>query len=115
MHRDVDDVAAPADETRAVPVVVLEGDRIQSVLDFHRQMSDLLGFGPYDGQNLAALWDRLSVDVRRPVHLIWRDALASRSTLGDHEFGAIVAVLDRTVEQDESAGQVDRFTYALID
>ncbi len=51
--------------------VQLDGTQIRTEADFHRHVAALLDFGPYYGHNLDALWDRLSTDVPRPVHLIW--------------------------------------------
>ena len=81
--------------------------------DFHRELAALLDFGPYYGANLDALWDRLSVDVERPVHLLWTASGTSRAAMGPLRFDRIVQILLKAVEQDADSNRVDRFTYEL--
>jgi len=47
--------------------IILDGTKIQTEQDFHKLLSGLLNFGSYYGNNLDALWDRLSTDVERPI------------------------------------------------
>ncbi|WP_436534858.1 barstar family protein [Actinoplanes sp. HUAS TT8] len=93
--------------------VEIDGHRIRSEADFHRQAASLLDFGPYYGHNLDALWDRLSTDVPRPVHLVWSAADVSREAMGATAFDRVERILRRTVEQDAGYNWVDRFTYQL--
>lgn len=93
--------------------VRLDGNRVRSERNFHREIAALLDFGPYYGANLDALWDRLSTDVPRPVHLVWAAAEMSRAAMGRPAFDRIEHVLRRTVEQDAAFGWTDRFTYEL--
>ncbi len=94
-------------------IVEIDGAQVGSERDFHEAMAAQLEFGPYYGYNLAALWDRLSTDVPRPVHLIWRRSAASQLKMGGEEFKAIRTILDRVVEQDANFGLDDRFTYEV--
>jgi ribonuclease inhibitor len=98
---------------RRVVRVTLDGKQIFSEADFHRQAAALLDLGPDYGHNLNALWDRLSKDVPRPVHLIWAAAQASRSAMGPKAFGHIEDVLRATADHDAAWGLTDRFTYEL--
>jgi ribonuclease inhibitor len=93
--------------------VELDGSQVHNEADFHRQMTVLLDFGRHYGRNLAALRDRLSTDVERPVHLVWVDAEASRAALGSAAFDRIQRVLQATVDQDVELKRDDRFTYEL--
>ncbi|MFD9889940.1 barstar family protein [Amycolatopsis sp. NPDC059027] len=93
--------------------VELDGTRVHNNADFHRELSRLLDFGPYYGHNLSALWDRLSRDVERPVHLVWRDAEASKAALGDSPFDAILRILEDAAEEDRHSPHPERFTYEL--
>jgi ribonuclease inhibitor len=97
----------------AALLVEIQGADLRTELDFHRALAGPLDFGPYYGRNLDALWDRLSTDVERPVHLVWLDADISRHQLGADLFARICRVLDRAVQQDERFGWDDRFTYEL--
>jgi ribonuclease inhibitor len=91
----------------------LDGNEIRTAAEFHRRIAALLDFGPYYGHNLDALWDRLSKDVPRPVHLIWAAARVSRKSMGSTEFDRIERVLLRAAEEDAALGQTKRFTYEL--
>ena len=91
----------------------LDGNRISTMDDFHRQIADSLDFGPYYGRNLNALWDMLSTDVERPAHLIWRHSAASREKMGQEAFNMIVEVLQSAQDDDVKKDRPKRFTYAL--
>ena len=93
--------------------VELDGSRLHTEADVHRELSRLLDFGPYYGHNLNALWDRLSTDLERPVHLVWQHAEVSRAALGP-ALDRILSVLDSVVEQDDRFGWDNRFTYELM-
>ncbi|MFC8872755.1 barstar family protein [Streptomyces sp. NPDC057148] len=88
----------------------MDGTRIHSEKDLHDTLSQALDFGPYYGSNLSALWDRLSVDVERPVEIVWKDSEISRVVLGDTVFGQIRNLLLRVQAQDRSFGWADRFS-----
>jgi ribonuclease inhibitor len=90
--------------------IVIDGARIHSESDLHDLLSMKLDFGPYYGRNLAALWDRLSTDVERPVELIWMNFKASKDLLGAETAEQIASVLTRVMEQDDSFGWDDKFT-----
>jgi ribonuclease inhibitor len=90
--------------------VEIDGASIRTESDLHRLLSAELDFGPYYGENLSALWDRLSTDVERPVELVWKDSEESRKSLGDATFGKIRKLLLDVQQQDEAFGLVRRFT-----
>jgi ribonuclease inhibitor len=48
------------------------------------------------GRNLDALWDALTVDVRGPVTIVWRDPARARARLG-RDYDRLIATL-REVE-----------------
>ncbi|MFF5235521.1 barstar family protein [Dactylosporangium sp. NPDC000521] len=80
---------------------------------FHRHLAALLDFGPYYGRNLDALWDRLTTDVPRPVHLTWTASRVSRSAMGRTTFDRIERILRAVADQDAARCWTDRFTYDL--
>jgi Barstar, RNAse (barnase) inhibitor len=92
--------------------VVLQGDDIRSERDLHRILAEKLDFGPYYGANLAALWDRLTTDVERPVRLIWENAAASRAAMGDTIFTKIIQLFQDVEQQDRDFGRSEAFTFA---
>ncbi|WP_229068813.1 barstar family protein [Actinoplanes sp. DH11] len=94
--------------------VVLRGREIASELDLHRALAAALDFGPYYGKNLDALWDRLTTDVERPVHLVWQESSESRRQLGDELFDKIVALLRDVAASDVTAGYAERFTVEIL-
>jgi ribonuclease inhibitor len=75
-------------------------------------LSEQLDFGPYYGANLAALWDRLSTDIERPVRLIWKNAASSRTALGDELFAEIVRLFRDVEQQDRDFGLSQVFTFS---
>ncbi|MFE9374732.1 barstar family protein [Streptomyces sp. NPDC006711] len=89
--------------------VILHGEAIRTEQDLHRELAGPLDFGPYYGNNLDALWDRLTTDVERPVELIWKESDASKQTMGDQLFTQIKGLLIRVMEQDAEFGGKDRF------
>ena len=86
---------------------------MKSEADLHRELAVLLSFGPYYGANLDALWDRLSTDVARPVHLIWTASGVSRAAMGSVLFDRVERILERAAGQDVAFNWTDRFTYEL--
>ncbi|WP_397334414.1 barstar family protein [Nonomuraea sp. 3-1Str] len=53
-----------------------------------------LDFGPYYGNNLAVLRDRLSTDVKRPVKLAWTHWQKRKGNLGADLFDKVRRLLD---------------------
>jgi ribonuclease inhibitor len=88
----------------------IRGSQIHSEKEFHKLLSTMLDFGPYYGNNLDALWDRLSTDIERPVRLIWTEAAQSRINLGSDVFDRIVDVI-RGVEAHDDRMGVRRAVY----
>ncbi len=92
---------------------VLDGTKIDTELDVHRELTEQLDFGPYYGNNLAALRDRLETDVERPVRLVWINSATSRRRLGEDLFGRIVKLFNDVASQDREYGWTDRFEFDL--
>ncbi|WP_258905102.1 barstar family protein [Actinokineospora sp. UTMC 2448] len=93
--------------------VEIDGRKIGSVAEFHREIAAALDFGPYYGANLDALWDRLYRDVPRPVRLIWTHASHSREALGERDFGRIVDLINKVVAYDIRDNESDRFEFEM--
>ena len=93
--------------------IKLDGKRIFTESDFHRQISQLLDFGEYYGNNLDALWDVLTTDVERPVNLIWYDSAISRKNLDGETFQKIVQLLQDVQIWDRKMGWKERFEFQL--
>ncbi|MFI6423871.1 barstar family protein [Promicromonospora sp. NPDC050880] len=91
----------------------IEGRSVTTESDVHRVLAEQLDLGPWYGRNLAALHDRLSTDVDRPLRIIWLDSATSRSRLGADLFDDIVAVLRDVARQDLDLGWVERFEFEL--
>ncbi len=96
-------------------IVTLDGAQIRSEADLHRMLSQSLEFGPYYGNNLAALWDRLTTDVARPIEVVWENVIASRKSLGVELFGKIQRLLLEVQASDEKLGYENRFTVNFKD
>jgi len=98
-----------------VSTVVIPGDRILSPADLHRYLAAELDFGPYYGKNLSALWDRLTTDVERPVHIVWADAATSRRALGDEFFSQVVSLMRDAAHRENELARADKLTFELQD
>ncbi|MFD6177526.1 MULTISPECIES: barstar family protein [unclassified Isoptericola] len=98
---------------RPMTDVVLDGTRIRTEADLHRELADQLDLGPFYGRNLAALRDRLEHDVERPVRLVWRSSRESRAQLGDALFDRVVDLLARIADDVASRGWEERFELVL--
>ncbi len=92
--------------------ITIDGCRVVTEQDFHRQLAVVLGVQDFYGYNMDALWDLLSASVERPLLLIWKDHDYSRRNI-PHEFNGIVEMLERVKQQDEGFGWEDKFSYVL--
>lgn len=92
--------------------ITLEGETLACEGDFHDAIVAGLGLSPYYGANLSALSDVLSTDVERPLLLVWKNAEASRKSMGA-AFDNIVKVLQRVEAEDVQVGYKDRFQFTL--
>ncbi|WP_325150155.1 barstar family protein [Amycolatopsis sp.] len=88
---------------------MIDGKSVRSEQDVHDQLKRQLDFGPYYGDNLSALWDRLYRDVERPVELLWRDSETSRANLGAELFDTIAKLLNDVMEDDAGKPPDERF------
>jgi ribonuclease inhibitor len=94
--------------------VLIDGAEIYSELDVHRTLERQLEFGQYYGRNFAALRDRLSVDVSRPVRLTWSNSATSREHLGNEVFERFVEIFEEIARQDVAFGWDDKFEFELL-
>ncbi len=90
----------------------IDGREIASEQDFHKILASRLDFPTYYGRNLDALWDTLTTDIERPIHLVWWHSGASRELM-PNEFERIVAVLRRIEQQDKDWELDERFLLDL--
>ncbi|WP_410566450.1 barstar family protein [Amycolatopsis sp. cmx-4-61] len=90
--------------------VIIDGNAVKSEQDLHDQLKGPLDFGPYYGNNLSALWDRLYRDVERPVELVWQNSETSKANLGDELFGKIAELMTHAMEEDAKYPPDERFT-----
>jgi ribonuclease inhibitor len=94
--------------------VTLNGRKIETESDVHDTLATALEFGPHYGNNLAALWDRLTTDVERPVKVVWLESTQSRKNLGGELFERIIRLMRDVEEQDKSFGWEERFSLELM-
>lgn len=92
--------------------IEIDGREIGSEQAFHKVLATSLDFPSHYGANLDALWDTLSADIERPIHLVWQHSSASREIM-PNEFEKIVAVLRRIEQQDKDWGLDERFLLEL--
>jgi ribonuclease inhibitor len=92
----------------------LDGREIHSERDVHDFLARQLDFGPYYGNNIAALRDRLNYDTPRPVVLTWSHSEISRARLGDKLFAELVSLFEWVAQGDIEHGNVERFQFKLL-
>jgi ribonuclease inhibitor len=91
--------------------IVIDGESVRSEQDIHDQLKRQLDFGPYYGNNLNALWDRLYRDIPGPIELVWKDSAASEEHLGEELYGQASGVFSKLMEMSEKEEPPDvRFT-----
>jgi ribonuclease inhibitor len=90
--------------------VEIDGAKIASEADFHREIASALEFPTHYGRNLDALWDVMTADVERPVLLVWRNARFSASAMSE-KYEQIVGLLNDIMRQDVQFGWSDRFEF----
>lgn len=96
-------------------MIILNGLKVNSVEDFHKEIAKLLGFGPYYGRNLDALWDMMSTGMGDYYMLYWNDYEYSREKIGDAEFNKIISIFDEVIKFDEKVGNANfGFNYFLV-
>jgi ribonuclease inhibitor len=93
--------------------IVIDGRSIFAEEDLHKILAQQLDFGPFYGNNLAALEDRLTTDIERPFQIIWESSDVSRRQLGNLLFDKIVSIFKFVEEQDVSFGLKEKFSYSL--
>ncbi|NJL76054.1 MAG: hypothetical protein HC892_14575 [Saprospiraceae bacterium] len=74
--------------------IILDGNNIKTVEDFHREIKNVLDFPDHYGNNLDALWDCLTSWIEAPLVLIWKDFEKSKSCLGEFADKAISVLKD---------------------
>lgn len=80
---------------------ILPGREVRSLGILYDEMARQLGFPPYFGRNLDALWDVLAADIEGPVEVVWSETERSRELMGD-DFDRVVKVLrDVETERDD--------------
>jgi ribonuclease inhibitor len=92
--------------------VVIDGDDINTEADFHRKIAEVMKFPSYYGKNLDALWDVLSTDIERPVTLVWKNSASSQVAMGEN-FGKIIDILNKVVDQDIEWGLDEKFEVVI--
>ena len=94
--------------------ITIDGRTIKTEKDLHIVLATELEFGAYYGHNLAALWDRLSCDVERPIHLIWLDSAVSKQAIGEEVFHKIIKLFEDVRDEDAAYPTQDKFTFELL-
>jgi ribonuclease inhibitor len=93
-------------------IIELYGESLGSESDFHEALANALDLSEFYGRNLDALWDVLSVDVERPLQLVWINSEKSKQAMGAR-FDQIVKILRRVEQYDLEAKYKNRFELFL--
>jgi len=79
----------------------LSGKTIRSLDDLYDQLTKKLSFPDYFGRNLDALWDVLASDVEGPFEIVWKDAGASKKSMGKSFERAVNLLKELETERDD--------------
>ena len=93
--------------------VYLDGNDIEDMDDFHREIAKLLNFPKHYGHNLDAMWDFLSDGLGMYTTLHWKNSNISREKLS--QFNGILKVFERNrkMDNDFELDEEERFDYIL--
>lgn len=64
--------------------VVIQGSKLTDKNILHRILKQELQLPAHYGENLDALWDCLTADIKLPVTIEWVDFQKSKDLLGDY-------------------------------
>lgn len=77
---------------------IIDGQTVHTIGDFYREVAWQLHFPPYFSNNLDALWDVLTTDIKGPVRMIWSGAKESRRDMGD-DFERVITLLQQVGQE----------------
>ena len=93
--------------------VEIDGYLIENEKEFYICLAKQIDLGDYFGKNLDALYDALSRNVERPVHIRWKNHELSEKKLGKC-FSIIKNIMSDVSKEDEKAfPEGKRFTFSL--
>ena len=73
-------------------ICIIDGATVRSIEDVYFDFARQLGFPPYFGRNLDALFDSLS-DAPGPLRIVLKSSDELRNTLGAKKYRQLVSVL----------------------
>lgn len=95
-------------------IIEIDLSHIDTERKFHEALAKSLDFGPYYGHNLAALWDRMTTDVPRPLTLVLTNAAACHTALGE-KFEKIYNVLEKASRETAYLGPGNQFVLRVVE
>jgi len=79
---------------------VLDGQAIQSLDSFYKEIGKVLPLPDYFGRNLDALADVVTTDLDGPCEILWEHAAVSKEAM-KRDFQRIRTVLKRVTQERE--------------
>jgi ribonuclease inhibitor len=86
---------------------VLDGQAIQSLDSFYKEIEKVFPLPDYFGRNLDALADVLTTDLGGPCEILWEQAAVSKQAM-KRDFPRIRTVLKRVAQEREDIKVVFR-------
>jgi ribonuclease inhibitor len=86
---------------------VLDGQAIQSLDSFYKEIEKVFPLPDYFGRNLDALADVLTTDLGGPCEILWENAEVSKQAM-KRDFPRIRTVLKRVAQEREDIRVVFR-------
>ena len=91
----------------------IDGKLIEDEKGFYVSLIEQIDMGDYFGKNLDALYDSLSRNVERPVHIRWKNHELSEKKLGKLFLIIKDIMSDISKEDEETYPEGKRFTFSL--
>ena len=92
--------------------VLIEGSKILTEKEFYSEFNSAFDIGCYFGENLDALWDFMTTDMKRPILIVWKNHKLSEGKLGLF-FYKIINTFDDVKSFDEKLNFDEKFSYSL--
>lgn len=77
---------------------IIDGHNVRSIEDFYGELTRQLPFPAHFGNNLDALWDVLTTEIKGPVRIVWSGAESSRRAMGK-DFERAAALLQDVAKE----------------
>ncbi len=93
-------------------ILEVDGREIKTAGDFHDRLMACPGMPDFYGRNFYAFRDVLTGFIERPFRIVWRNAAASRASLGE-DFDRFVIMMKQAA--DDTLTTERKFEFEIIE